>query len=103
MTQRPRGREDMDCPFHKKPMSKVCHKCPMWLQIRGANPQSGDEMEDEWICGFVAGPMMQMETIKQLRVNVAKADKLHTAIDEFHKNMAKQNLVTAKLMLEDKR
>jgi hypothetical protein len=51
MNQTPRGPENLDCPFWRKSMSKVCHRCPLWQQLRGRNPNTGEQI-DEWSCTF---------------------------------------------------
>jgi hypothetical protein len=30
-------------------MEKVCHKCSLWMQLRGKNPNTGQDI-DEWGC-----------------------------------------------------
>lgn len=64
--QIPRGPEDLVCPLHKKPMEAVCHRCPLWVQLRGTNPQTGQEV-DEWQCAFTANVLMTIEVANQAR------------------------------------
>ena len=45
MAQAPHADKGMICPLHKQDMSKVCHKCPLWVQVRGKNPQSNAEID----------------------------------------------------------
>jgi len=49
MPQIPRADAGLICPLHKVDTSKVCHKCPLWVQVRGKHPQ---RMKN-WICGSV--------------------------------------------------
>lgn len=69
MPQIPHGRDDLDCPFHRKAMSKVCHKCPLWVQVKGQDPQGGDV--DEWRCAFGWMPLMLIENAHQIRQGAA--------------------------------
>ncbi len=64
--QVPRGDEACICPFHKKPMSEVCHKCPLWIEVKGKNPQS-DESIREWRCAFAWLPMLLIENAQMER------------------------------------
>ena len=57
MKQVPRGPEELNCPQWQKPMSEVCHKCPKWIQVRGKNPNTGQEV-DEWNCADALLPML---------------------------------------------
>lgn len=83
MVQVPPAEKGLICPFHKKDMSKVCHTCPMWVLIRGANPNTG-EPEDKWNCSFAWMPILQIETSQQSRQTGA-------AVESFRNIMVKQN------------
>lgn len=71
--QIPHGEEDLICPFHHKPMSDVCHKCPLWTQIRGKNPQSDEEI-DNWGCAVALLPMLLVENAQQSRQGAAATE-----------------------------
>lgn len=73
MTQIPRGPENMACPFHRKSMVKVCHTCPFWTQVRGSNPQTGQEV-DSWNCAISFLPMLLVETSKEVRQGAAATE-----------------------------
>jgi hypothetical protein len=64
--QIPRGHEGLVCPLHKKPMETVCHKCPLWTHVRGANPNTGEEV-DRWDCSLAWLPMLLIENAQQMR------------------------------------
>jgi hypothetical protein len=66
MRQVPMGPENLVCPLHKKAMSAVCHKCPLWSCLRGTNPQTGEEI-DRWDCSLAHLPMLLVETSQQVR------------------------------------
>lgn len=81
--QRPRGPEGLDCPFHKKPMSEVCHKCPLWVQLRGKDPQGMNEI-DRWDCALAWGP--------SLAVQIAQMEnQTGAAVETFRNEMVRQN------------
>jgi len=60
----PHAVEGRICPFHRKDVSKVCHKCPLWVRVRGLHPQTG-EMLDEWQCAFTWAPVLMIESARQ--------------------------------------
>ena len=66
MKQIPLGPAHLVCPYHQKKMNSVCHKCPLWTQIRGANPQTGETV-DEWNCAHALLPMLLIENSQQTR------------------------------------
>jgi len=65
MAQIPHGPDHLKCPLHGKAMSKVCHTCPWWTQVRGANPQGGEV--DRWDCAIAFLPLLSIETTKTVR------------------------------------
>lgn len=64
MSQAPHADRGLLCPFHKKDVSKVCHTCPLWIQVRGKHPQSGHET-DTWVCAIAFGPVATMDAARQ--------------------------------------
>jgi hypothetical protein len=48
-----------------KAMSKVCHQCPWWTQVRGNNPQGGEV--DRWDCAMAFLPLLAVETSQAVR------------------------------------
>lgn len=81
--QKPLGPKDMDCPQWRKPMSKVCHKCPNWIKLAGKHPQTGVDI-DEWMCAIPAAVVMIMETANQSR-------QAGAAIESFRNEVARQS------------
>lgn len=73
--RKPLGPKDMDCPHWQKPMSKVCHRCPFWIALRGTNTNTGDPV-DEWMCAFASLPMLLVETAQQSRQNGAATESM---------------------------
>jgi hypothetical protein len=93
MAQAPHANAGMICPLHKQDMSKVCHKCPLWVHLRGKNPQSEQEI-DEWNCSLAWLPMLLIEGTQQTRQAgaaiedfrnrvVAQQDKLNGIVDHL--------------------
>jgi hypothetical protein len=83
MKQIPHGPDDMICPLHKKAMATVCHKCPLWTQVRGKHPQSEEEI-DRWDCSLAWLPMLLIENAQQSRQTGA-------AVESFRNEMVKVN------------
>lgn len=71
--QIPRGDEDLVCPMHHKPMSEVCHKCPLWTHVRVKNPNTGEEI-DQWNCSWAWLPMLLIENAQQVRQGAAATE-----------------------------
>lgn len=79
MRQIPRGPEHLICPWHKKTMDTVCHRCPMWTQVRGRNPNSGEDV-DRWDCSLALLPMLLIENAQQSRQNGAATESMRNEI-----------------------
>lgn len=60
MAKTPRADEGKTCPFNGRDTSEVCHKCPIWLQVRGTNPNTGEPVDD-WRCSFSWLPLLLIE------------------------------------------
>ncbi len=73
--QIPHGPDDLKCPMWKKPMVEVCHACPLWVQLRGLHPQSGQEI-DEWNCSLGFLPMLLVEHGRQQRSTAAAVETM---------------------------
>lgn len=79
MTKTPHADEGFICPFHKEDMSEVCHKCPMWVQVRGRNPQNGQEIDD-WRCSLTWLPLLLIETASQTRQTGAAIESFRNEV-----------------------
>ena len=79
MKQIPPGPENLVCPLHKEKMSKVCHKCPLWIALRGTNPNTGKEV-DEWQCSLATLPMLLIENAQQARSAGAATESMRNEI-----------------------
>jgi hypothetical protein len=74
---------DKVCPFHNKYMSKVCSTCAMWVKIRGANPNTGQEV-DGGNCAIAWQPLLLMENSQMQRQTGA-------AVESFRNEMVRQS------------
>ena len=81
--QRPHAGKGLICPLHKQDMSRVCHKCPLWTQLRGKHPQ-GDELVDHWGCALAWLPMLLVENAQMQRQTGA-------AVESFRNEMVDLN------------
>lgn len=79
MAQIPRAAFGTTCPFHKTECSEVCHNCPLWTQVRGTNPNTGDPVDD-WRCAFAWLPMLLIENSQLQRQTGA-------AVETFRNDM----------------
>jgi hypothetical protein len=69
------------CPLHKKDVSKVCHTCPFYTQIRGIDPNTGNPV-DNWQCAIAWLPMLLIENSQQSRQAGAAVESMRNAIVE---------------------
>ncbi len=92
MAQIPHADEGLICPLHKKDMSQVCHKCPLWIQLRGKNPQTNEDV-DRWGCSLAFMPMLMIEGAQQTR-------QAGAAIESFRNEMVNANQQTTALMAQ---
>ena len=66
MSKAPIADKGTICPLHKQDVSKVCHKCPWYILVRGKHPQS-EELIDQWGCAVQFLPMLLIEGAQQSR------------------------------------
>jgi hypothetical protein len=71
--QIPHGPDNLVCPLHRSSMSKVCHKCPWWKQVRGRDINTGEQV-DQWDCSIAWLPMLMIETAAQARSGAAATE-----------------------------
>jgi hypothetical protein len=83
MAQIPHADEGRICPLMKQDMSLVCHKCPLWVMLRGKDPQS-EEMIDRWDCSLALIPVLMIENSQVQRQTGA-------AVESFRNEMVKAN------------
>ncbi len=92
MAQIPHADDGLTCPLHKLPTEKVCHKCPLWIQLRGKNPQSNEDI-DRWGCSLSFLPMLLIEGAQQTR-------QAGAAIESFRNEMVDANQNAAALLAQ---
>jgi hypothetical protein len=79
--QVPRGPEKMKCPLWRKPMSEVCHTCPMWTFVRTEDPRVGQAV-DKWDCALAWGPILTIDLIRRQDRTTASVDKVANVLDD---------------------
>jgi hypothetical protein len=79
MAKIPHADEGQTCPFNGQDTSTVCHKCPMWIQIRGTNPNTGDPVDD-WRCSFAWIPMLLIENSQMQRQTGAAVETFRNEV-----------------------
>lgn len=87
--QIPHGPAHLYCPDWKKPMSKVCHTCPLWVQMRGKNPNTGDDV-DRWNCAKAFMPLLQVEIAKEVRQGAAATESFRNVISRIGRKQLEQ-------------
>lgn len=95
--EKPRGPKDMSCPQFREPMSKVCHKCPNWICVRGMDPQDSTKHIDKWECAIALTPVLLLEVGRQIRSNAAAIETLTAEVGKSSddKTAMIQTLLTA--------
>lgn len=85
----PHGPEGLHCPLTLSnplgptKMSKVCHKCPLWMHIRGVDKNTGREV-DRWWCGLAQFPTMAVEVANEVRNAAAETHALREEQEQQH-------------------
>lgn len=91
---KPQAENGPVCPFHNKDVSKVCHRCPLYIQVRGMDKNTGKEV-DEWSCTIPMLAVLMIENSNQQRETGA-------AVESFRNEMVKANnmntMMTALMM-----
>lgn len=85
--QIPDGPDDLYCHRclpKKVAMSKVCKTCPLWMQVRGTDKNTGREV-DEWMCADRAQIVFLAEIAKNALSGVS-------ATESFRNEMVSMNL-----------
>ncbi len=79
---RPQAEKGDICPFHRKDVSKVCHTCPMFVNVKGKDPQS-EIIHDRWACALAWGPTLSLEVAQQVRQHNATTEQLRDEVRTF--------------------
>ena len=96
---KPINNSGMECPFHKRSVVKVCHRCEFYDRIIGINPQSGEHV-DKWMCAVNRLVFMSLESVKTQRETDSTMQEWRNELEEERKNAAS---VLMKLPLLDQK
>lgn len=75
MAKAPQADPGLNCPFYKCDVSKVCHKCALYILVRGKDPQTNRDI-DNWMCAIAFGPVATLEGARQSRSSAAATESL---------------------------
>lgn len=81
--QIPRAADGLVCPYHQRDTADVCHCCPKWVQIRGADPQTGEEL-DRWSCADALLPLLLIEGAQQTRQLSGATESFRNEMTQAH-------------------
>jgi len=79
--QVPPGPKGLWCPFWQKEQIKVCGTCPLWIQVRGKDPNTGAE-HDHWNCSLAWLPTLLIENAKETRQGAAATESFRNEMVE---------------------
>ena len=79
----PRGPENLVCPLHRKAMEAVCHTCPLWMSVRGKNPQTGEELDD-WNCALAWGPLLAVSVARETHAASVELNQMRNETKKAH-------------------
>ncbi len=75
-------RSDINCPFNGKALSKVCHKCALYVSIQqGDNPPV-------WDCSFALTPLYMLQMGKVFHDGTSG---MQASIESFRNEMVRSN------------
>lgn len=77
--QKPIAEKGEVCPFNGKGVEKACHKCPLYVQVRGVDMNTNREV-DRWACSFAFLPMLLIENSGQQRQTGAAVESLRNEV-----------------------
>ena len=83
------------CPLVNGPCKKF--ECKWWIQIRGNNPQTGQEI-DEWDCTIALLPMLIIESSQQSRSTAAAVENFRNISTEQNKKLHDNLLEAQKIV-----
>lgn len=89
---------------HRTGFAKTCrecvidHKCQLWIQIMGQNPNTGEDM-NRWACADCWMPVLTIENSQQQRQTGAAIESFRNEMVKFNKIALAQN---AQALLEQR-
>jgi hypothetical protein len=69
-----------DCPLFKEPCRQL--KCEWFMSVRGAHPQTGEPIDDEWDCAIKWLVLTSIGNIAAARGNQAATESMRNEIVE---------------------
>src|SRR5690349_6529112 len=80
-TKLPKGPENLNCMFWQKPMSEVCHTCPLWTEIKRQYKEGEDTLtEKHWVCGLAAIVPVAIEMLQETASTSIEVNKLRNTV-----------------------
>jgi hypothetical protein len=79
--QKPVNNSGLRCHHDRKPVEKVCHLCPKYILVRGADPQTGKDV-DTWDCADAWQPLLLIEVANAIRKTDAEVSGLRKDVRE---------------------
>ena len=82
---KPRRKPGLKCPMFHRDVSKVCHECDWYMEVRGEHPQTGAAV-DSWGCAISFLPLLMIENSGLQRETGAAVESFRNAVDEAGKD-----------------
>ena len=79
------------CPLWRKDVSKVCHTCEWFTQVRGRNPQS-EVVLDQWGCAIAWGPTLLINAAQEARQGAAATESSRNVMVGLAANAQRERL-----------
>lgn len=91
MTWKPPAPKGMRCPLERKDVSRVCHYCAWYTEIKGTHPQTGAPIE-QWMCAQTAVVLTTLEAAKA-------ANEGGAVTQELRNDMQRERQAQTRLLL----
>lgn len=95
--QKPHAEKGETCPFNQQDVSKVCHKCPLYIKLRGHDMNTGEEI-DQWGCSFAFIPTLLIENSGMQRQTGAAVESFRNEMVKSNEQMVRTAMVAAVAM-----
>jgi hypothetical protein len=83
-TEKPRRKKGALCPFFKRDVSQVCHRCELYDVVRFNDPENPAAIREQWGCTFLLANTIS----KSLG---AACEGTQMAVESFRNEMVRQN------------
>ncbi len=91
---KPQASPGSNCPQYRKDVSKVCHKCEWYINIKGNHPQSGDQI-DQWGCAITFNALIGVGIVQSIENRVGG---LQAATESFRNETVKANQLACQVI-----